>query len=71
MEEILESLRKGLTIEELAETLRKKTADLVPGEWKVVGIRFYMLEEAQDVLATPGFYSKDFDKDSYDQGEEP
>ena len=71
MKEILESLRKGLTVDELAETFRKKTADIVPGDWKVVGVRFYLLEECQDVLATPGFYSKDFNKDAYDRGEDP
>lgn len=66
MKELMESLRSGLTVSELAEEFRKQTSNMVPGDWKVVGIRFYLLEESEDILATPGFYSKDFKKEDYD-----
>ena len=39
MKEILESLRSDLAVRELAETFRKKTDAMVPGNWKVVGIQ--------------------------------
>lgn len=66
MKEILESLRPDLTVRELAESFRKKTVDMIPGNWKVVGIQFYMVEESEDILAAPGFYSKGFKKEDYD-----
>ena len=68
MKEILESLRSDLTVRELAESFRKKTDAMVPGNWKVVGIQFYLVEESEDILAAPGFYSKDFKKEDYDCG---
>ena len=68
MKEIL--LRSDLTVRELAESFRKKTDDMVPGNWKVVGIQFYLVEESEDILAAPGFYSKDFKKENYECGDE-
>ena len=70
MKEILESLRSDLTVRELAETFRKKTGAIVPGNWKVVGIQFYLVEESEDILATPGFYSNGFKKEDYECGDE-
>lgn len=66
MKEILESLNSDLTVRELAEYFRKQTAGMVSGNWKVVGIQVYLIEESDDILATPGFYSKDFKKEDYD-----
>lgn len=68
MKEILESLRSDLTVRELAESFRKQTSGMIPGNWKVVGIQFYLVEESEDILAAPGFYSKDFKKEDYDCG---
>ena len=66
IEEILESHRSDLTVRELAESFRKQTAGMVSGNWKVVGIQVYLIEESDDILAAPGFYSKDFKKEDYD-----
>ena len=68
MKEILESLSSEFTVRELAESFRKKTDAMVPGNWKVVGIQVYMVEDSEDMLAAPGFYSKDFKKENYAQG---
>jgi len=65
MKEILESLRSDLTVRELVESFRKKTSGMVPGNWKVVGVQVYLVEESEDILATPGFYSKGFKKENY------
>ncbi len=70
MKEILESLRSELTVRDLAESFRKKTADVVPGNWKVVGIQIYMVEESEDTLAALGLYSKDFKKENYECADE-
>ncbi len=51
-------------------SLSKKTADVVPGNWKVVGIQIYMVEESEDTLAALGLYSKDFKKENYECADE-
>jgi hypothetical protein len=58
-------LKEGITVAELQEKFLKQTKALMPGEWKFVGIEFYLINEETDVLATPGVYSKDFNKDEY------
>lgn len=69
MKEIMEGLRKGTTVEELFETFKKQTESMMPGKWQFVGIQFYFVEEEQDILASPGIYSKDFDRERYEVGE--
>jgi uncharacterized protein (DUF433 family) len=74
MKEIMERLRKGITVEELYESFKKQTEEMIPGKWQFVGIQFYLVDEEQDIMASPGIYSKDFDKEYYenddDNGEE-
>jgi len=67
MDEIPEFKPKdGLTMKELCESFRKQTEAVMPGKWKLVGIQVYLVEEEQDVLSAPGFYSKGFDKENYE-----
>jgi len=66
MKEIGERLRKGITVEEISETFRKQTEGLMPGKWQFVGLQFHFVEEEQYLLASPGIYSKDFDREKYE-----
>ena len=43
----------------------KSTKGVMPGNWKLVGIQVFILEEEAEVLATPGFYSRGFDRANY------
>ncbi|MCK9458719.1 MAG: hypothetical protein M0R80_03705 [Proteobacteria bacterium] len=73
MKEIMERLRKGITVEELYESFKSQTEGVMPGKWQFVGIQFYFVDEERDIMASPGIYSKDFDKEYYendDDGEE-
>jgi hypothetical protein len=67
MKELMDRLRKGITVEELYESFKKQTEELIPGNWQFVGIQFYLVEEEQDIMASPGIYSKDFDKEKYNE----
>jgi hypothetical protein len=59
--------RDGLPIQDLIEKFRAQTKDLIPGDWKFVGIQFHFVEEEMDILASPGFYSKGFDKEDFEE----
>ncbi len=70
MKEIGERLRPGITVMELFETLKKQTESMVPGKWQFVGIQVCLVDEEQDIMAAPGIYSKDFDKEKYEDDSE-
>lgn len=67
MKEILAGLNKELLLKDFAENFKKQTNELMPGDWKVVGIQVYIVEEEQDILASPGIYSKGFDKSDFEE----
>jgi hypothetical protein len=58
-------LKPSLTIVEMAETFRKQSQEMIPGEWKFVGVRFYFVND-DDILSSPGVYSKGFEKEDYE-----
>lgn len=70
MKEIGERLRPGITVMELFETLKKQTESLMPGKWQFVGTQFHLVDEEQDIMAAPGIYSKDFDREKYEDSDE-
>jgi len=57
--------REGLTVKELCDEFMKSTRGIMPGNWKLVGIQAFILVEEAEVLATPGFYSRGFDRANY------
>ena len=63
MKEIV--LKAGLTVAEMAETFRKQSQEMIPGEWTLVGVRFYFVN-SDDILSSPGIYSKGFEKEEYE-----
>jgi len=62
-------LREGLTVKELCDEFMKSTQGVMPGNWKLVGIQVFILEEDSEVLASPGFFSRGFDRSNYEGGE--
>jgi hypothetical protein len=60
------NFRDGTTITELVDTFKKQSSSVIHGEYKLVGIQVYLVNEEDDILASPGMYSKDFNKEDFE-----
>jgi len=58
--------KKELLVTELIEKFRKQNNEVIPGDWKCVGIQVYFVDEEEDIMASPGLYSTGFNKKDYE-----
>ena len=60
---------KNGNINDLINAMKKNVADLLKvskDKVKLVGIRFYFVDEKHDILQTTDFFSKDFNLEDYE-----
>lgn len=60
----------NMTILELVDTFKKQSNSVITGEYKFVGIQVYLIDEENDIMAAPGLYSRDFNKEDFEHGDD-
>jgi hypothetical protein len=57
-------------IPSIVASLETQTKNIMPGNWKFVGIQIFLVNEDDDIMASPGIYSKAFKKEDYETDED-